>query len=82
MLQALRAAGVVIGSAHRFVPGVAAGMKRRGSARLRAAEEMARTHGFGVKLEIDEDEAEREAIFEVLCAGVRQRFESRAVCPG
>jgi hypothetical protein len=82
MLQALRAAGVVIGSAHRFVPGVAAGMQRRGSARLRAAEEMARTHGFGVKLEIDEDEAEREAIFEALCAGVRQRFESRAVCPG
>lgn len=77
----LRAAGVAVGSTYRFVPGASSVMQRRGAARLRAAERMAQSHGFGIKLELDENEAAREATFQALAAGVRRRFESKTPAP-
>ncbi len=75
-LGLLRAAGLGLGSVHRLVPGAAGIMERRGAAKLSAAEAMARSHGFGVKFELAEDDAEREATFQFLARGVRERFGS------
>jgi hypothetical protein len=76
MLGLLRAAGFAIGSARRWIPGASEAMRKSGEARLRAAAEMADSHGFGVTLELeDENEAAREASFRALSDGVRARFE-------
>jgi hypothetical protein len=77
MLGLLRVAGLTLGSAQRWLPGASRFMERRGATRLRAAEEMARTHGFGVQLEVDEDDAAHEESFQHLASGVRERFRPR-----
>lgn len=75
VLPAMMAAGRTLGFAHRFVPGVAQLMERRGAGRLAEARRMADSHRFGVKLEVDEDAGERARQFSALAAGVRRRFE-------
>lgn len=77
MMLVLRTIGLAMGTARRFVPGVANAMQRRGTERLRAAAEMADSHGFGVKLELDDNEEEREASFHALSLGVQARFNSK-----
>ncbi len=77
LLPLLRGASFGIGAAHRYLPGVAGLMERRGAARLQAAADMARSHGFGVKLEVDEDDEAHEASFQFLARGVRKRFDGR-----
>jgi hypothetical protein len=74
VLPALLAAGRTLGVARRFVPGVAQLMERRGAGRLAKARRMADSHGFGVKLELDEDAGKRARRFSELAAGVRERF--------
>jgi hypothetical protein len=78
----LRAAGFATGSIHRWLPGASGFMERRGIARLSAAEAMARTHGFGVELELDEDEEARERSFQHLSRGVREHFEAEQFYSG
>jgi hypothetical protein len=75
VLPALLAAGRTAGLVRRFVPGAAGLMERRGAGRLANARRMADSHGFGVKLEVDDDAEARERQFSALAAGVRRRFE-------
>jgi hypothetical protein len=74
LLPALRATGRMAGLARRFVPGVAGLMERRGSARLENARRMARSHGFGVHVEVGDDSPERARSLAALAAGVRGKF--------
>lgn len=73
LLPLLRGAGALAGVAHTVVPGVADWMVARGARQLSAASEMARSHGFGVSLEDDEEGA---LAFDTLAEGVRERFAS------
>ena len=72
LLPLLRGAGALAGVAHTVVPGVADWMVARGPGKS-AASEMARSHGFGVSLEDDEEGA---LAFDTLAGGVRERFAS------
>ena len=73
LLPLLRGAGALAGVAHTVVPGLADWMVARGARQLAAASEMARSHGFGVSLEDDEEGA---LAFDTLAGGVRERFAS------
>jgi hypothetical protein len=81
LLDAFRAATLALGAAHRWFPGVSIVMERHGAANLSQAEKLAHDHRFGVTLEVDEGEEERQAIFEALAAGVKQRFVNAAPAP-
>ena len=66
-----------VGSARSWIPGAAELMESEGAARFAAAEKMARAHGFGVKVERDEDNENQEVAWHAMAAGVRTRFAAR-----
>ncbi len=69
--------GVGVGTARTWIPGASGLMESEGSARLADAERMARTHGFGVKVELDEENDDGEVAWQAMAAGVRARFAVR-----
>lgn len=66
-----------IGTAHDWIPGIAELMQQQGLALFAESERMAQTHGFGVKVELDEDDADHEVTWQAMAAGVRARFALR-----
>ena len=57
-----------VGSARSWIPGVSSLMESEGAARFAEAERMARTHGFGVKVERDEDNEDSEVTWQAMAA--------------
>lgn len=78
LLLALRAGSFALGTARQWVPGVAGLLEDHGSERLQAARRLADQHGFGVKIESDENDQVREQLFESLSAGIRAHFAPHA----
>ncbi len=74
LLDAFRVVTYVMGATRRWVPGAALMMEKHGASRLSGAEKLAQGHGFGVKLELEEDQAERQAFHDAMAAAVKQRF--------
>lgn len=66
-----------IGTVRSLVPGVSEWMENDGSARFAEAERMARTHGFGARIERDDDDDDQEVAWQAMAAGVRARFALR-----
>lgn len=66
-----------IGTAREWIPGVAGLMEQEGMALFAESERMARSHGFGVKVERDEADADHEVTWQAMAAGVRARFALR-----
>ena len=67
---------VGVGTARSWIPGASGLMESEGAARFAEAERVARTHGFGVKVELDDDD-EQEVAWQAMAAGVRARFAAR-----
>ena len=78
LLLALRAGSFAIGTARQWVPGVAGIMEEHGSEQLQSARRLADEHGFGVKIETDDNAELRENLFESLSAGIRAHFAQHA----
>lgn len=66
-----------VGTARTWIPGAASLMEQDGLARFAEAERLARTHGFGVRVERDESNDEEEVAWHAMAAGVRARFALR-----
>lgn len=67
-----------VGTARNWIPGVADFLEQEGRSLFAGAEQMARTHGFGVRVERDEEDDEPEVAWQAMAAGVRARFALRA----
>lgn len=76
-VDALWWVGRSLGSMRSFVPFASGIMESEGAARFAEAERMAHSHGFGVKVEIDESDEEQEVGWQAMAAGVRARFAAR-----
>jgi hypothetical protein len=78
LLAALLAASRIVGGARRWLPGARALLERRGAVRLADARRLARSHRFGLKLEVDADAEQRARSIAALAAGVRAKLGSMA----
>ncbi len=81
LLDAFRIVTLGLGAAHRWLPGISGVLERQGAASLSQAEKLAHDHRFGVTLEIDEGEEQRQAVFDALASGVKERFAGLASQP-
>ncbi|HAC80034.1 MAG TPA: hypothetical protein DCG06_07045 [Deltaproteobacteria bacterium] len=77
-LSAFRAGSFAVGSARQWVPGVSDAMQMYGAGALGKARQMAEEHKFGVTLELEENAAEREALFQSLATGIQVHFKDVA----
>ena len=66
-----------VGTARSWIPWAAEIMEQEGMARFAEAERMARTHGFGVKMERSPEDDDHEVTWQAMAAGVRARFALR-----
>ena len=64
-------------TARSWIPGFDDLLVNDGVTRFAEAERMAHSHGFGVQLELDEDDVDREVAWQAMAAGVRTRFALR-----
>jgi len=66
-----------VGTARNWIPGVADFLEQEGNALFAEAQGMARTHGFGVRVERDDENEDQEVAWQAMAAGVRARFALR-----
>lgn len=70
--------GRSVGTARNWIPTVADMLEQEGSALFAESQGMARTHGFGVRVERDQEDDDEEVAWQAMAAGVRARFALRA----